>query len=103
MKRGGQQKKGETREEVKGSICELGRKGLEGAKVIWKLETGTGRENDEDEIELAFNRDTIIQRWTPLMFVAQWNIMAAIQVASKLKCSEEGTTHNNCISFALRK
>ncbi|GFH47897.1 predicted protein [Chaetoceros tenuissimus] len=57
--------------------------------------------NDEDEIELAFNREAIIQRWTPLMFVAQWNILAAIQVATKLKCSEEGTTNDYDIERAI--
>ena len=36
--------------------------------------------DDEDEIELSFSREAIVQQWTPLMFTTQWILITAIKI-----------------------
>ena len=35
---------------------------------------------DEDEVELTFSRESVVQQWTPLLFAMQWIIIACIKI-----------------------
>ena len=58
---------------------------------------GNGNESggEEDELELTFARESIIQQWTPLMFAAQWIIIACIKCVNEDTSSNHGHGHGN--------
>ena len=50
--------------------------------------------DDEDEIELTFSREAIVQQWTALMFVIQWIIITAIKILTSNGNVEKGKGGN---------
>ena len=59
---------------------------------------GDQLEDEEDELELTFARESIIQQWTPLMFATQWIVIACIKCLAPNEEKDKGENYKS-ISF----
>ena len=57
-----------------------------------------GDQDDDEELELTFSRESIVQQWTPLMFVVQWVTMACI---SSLNDDEDRSNDNTKVPLPI--